>query len=172
MTETALASRATELRRAFDHSFAVPADDNRHEKVDLLDIMLAGQPYAIRTAEIAGIHLDLEVSHVPGPLPELVGITAIRGALLPVYDLGIVLGVGPSAGRWVVLDATRTVGLSFSDFHGHARIDAGQLAAHASGQQIASHVARIGDAARPVISIPSLIESIRQRVERAGTHRG
>jgi len=37
VTETALASRATELRRAFDQSFAVPADDNRFTNKKLAD---------------------------------------------------------------------------------------------------------------------------------------
>jgi chemotaxis signal transduction protein len=172
VSQTALASRALELRRAFDQTFAVAADARTHESVDLIDIALLGQPYAIRTDEIAGIQFDLIVSPIPGPLPELAGITALRGALLPVYDLGLVFGVGSAAGRWIVLDATRTVGLSFSEFHGHARIDAAALAKSDGEGGAASHVARLGGGARPVISIPFLVESIRQRAERADARRG
>lgn len=173
MTETAIASRSLELRRAFDEAFAVPADVTRPDTVDLLDLSLAGQRYAIRADEIAGIHLDLVVSPLPGPLPELTGITALRGTLLPVYDLGLVCGVSPCAGRWTVLDAAHTVAFAFSEFHGHVRIAATDLAAHRSGEAAAApQVARIGDSARPIISVSSLVESITQRASRAGTRRG
>jgi len=172
VSQTAIASRALELRRAFDETFAAPAHDTTHESIDLIDIALLGQPYAIRTGEIAGIHLDLVVSPIPSPVPELAGITALRGALLPVYDLGLVFGVGAAAGRWMVLDAARTVGLSFSEFQGHARIDAGVLAKGAGDAANVSYVARVGGGARAIISIPSLVESIRQRAQRADARRG
>jgi len=175
MTENAaLASRALELRREFDAAFAAPPATARRATIDLLDIALGGHPCALRADEIAGIHLDLVVTPIPGPLPELAGVTALRGALLPIYDLGLVFGAGACAGRWIVLDAARTVGFAFTQFHGHLRIDTADLAAHDGGESpaMAPHVARLGAAARPVLSIPSLVDAVRQRAARANARKG
>jgi chemotaxis signal transduction protein len=175
MTDNAaLASRALELRREFDAAFAAPPAATRRATIDLLDIALAGHPCALRADEIAGIHLDLVVTPIPGPLSELAGVTALRGALLPVYDLGLVFGAGACAGRWIVLDAARTVGFAFTEFHGHLRIDAADLAAHDGGEAsaLAPYVARVGTAARPVLSIPSLVDTVRQRASRANARKG
>jgi chemotaxis signal transduction protein len=175
VSETAIASRALELRRAFDDSFAVPAGIKDRETVDLLEITLAGARYAIRTDEIGGIHLDLVVTPLPSPVPELTGIASLRGAMLPVYDLGLLLSVGASAGRWIVLDAARTVGLSFGEFRGHVRIEAGRFASHHAGQGTAdatSQFVRADAGVHSVVSVPSLVEFIRQRASGATARRG
>jgi chemotaxis signal transduction protein len=107
-------------------------------------------------------------------VPELTGIASLRGAMLPVYDLGLILSLGASAGRWIVLDAARTVGLSFGDFRGHVRIEAGRFAAHHDGQgaTAASRFVRADSGVHAVVSIPSLVDFIRQRAAGATARRG
>ncbi len=48
---------------------------------------------------------------VPGTPPSLVGLSVVRGAPVPVVDLGILLGAGPGggSGRWVRLQVEQRV---------------------------------------------------------------
>ena len=50
------------------------------------------QAYAIRLSEIAGLHADKKITRVPGSHAALRGIAGFRGAMLPVYDLHVLLG--------------------------------------------------------------------------------
>lgn len=97
-------SRASELRDAFDRGFAeapAPSAAARHE---LLRIELAGEPYAIALADIASLHIDQKIVPVPAHTPALLGVIAMRGAIVPVYDLRLLLGVAATRPpRWLAI---------------------------------------------------------------------
>lgn len=114
-------SRADELRAAFDRGFAeAPAGDKR-AALELLRIELAGEPHAIALADISSIHVDPKITAVPATAPELIGVIAVRGAIVPVYDLRALLGLATTrAARWIVI--AHGAAFAFDAFLGHLAV--------------------------------------------------
>lgn len=102
-----LTQRLIELRESFDRSFAdLPASPPAATE-DLLALTLGGHPHAVRVRELRGYYVDRPVTPVPSPLPELVGLAAIRGTLVVVYDLARLLGYEHSQPARCLLLSTR-----------------------------------------------------------------
>jgi purine-binding chemotaxis protein CheW len=167
----ALSERAEELRLAFDRSFAAPQDTEVAESVELLAIRAGGMRYAMRLAAVSGLFADRVVTPLPGPLPELLGVAAFRGAPVAVYDLGALLGHPAEANvRWLVLDTgTPAVGLAFEELDGHLRAPAGSITATGDG---GIEVVRAADGVRPVIDVPGVRAAIEDRVRQFNNGRG
>jgi chemotaxis signal transduction protein len=118
-----VAGRAAELRQAFDRSFAEPVRLDTTLKDDLLAVRIATQAFAIRLSEISGLFADKKVTPVPGGHAALRGVAGFRGAIVPVYDLQILLGhAGAAAPRWLVIAAAAPVALAFAAFEGQLRV--------------------------------------------------
>ena len=166
-----LSERAAELRLAFDRSFATPQGTEVAEPVELLAIRAGGTRYALRLAAVSGLFADRVVTALPGPVPELLGVAAFRGAPVAVYDLGALLGHPASANaRWLVLDTgTPAVGLAFGELDGHLRAPAGSIAGTGEG---GIEVVRAGDQVRPVIDVPGIRAAIEERVRQFDNGRG
>jgi chemotaxis signal transduction protein len=155
----AVPDKAAELRQAFDRSFAVPPPNASEEIEDLLTIRVAGDPYAIRLRDIAGMVAVRKVVPVPAATPHLLGLLGIRGNIVPVFGLASILGYpqGPEPPRWMILcGGEQPIGLAFSDFEGHLRISRSCL-----HDQVANTVAGV----RTVIDIPPVVAAIRKRSE-------
>ena len=161
-----LAGRAAEMRRVFDRSFAAPARADDSGSVDFIAVRLAGDRYAIRVGEIAGLFLDIKVTPCPSPVRELRGIATFRGAMLPVYDLAALAGYPPVSDlRWLVTATGEPVALAFDAFESHFRVSPDAVA---SGQDsirngLVREVALGSDSAWPIIDIPSVVAAIKQR---------
>jgi chemotaxis signal transduction protein len=169
---SAVASRAVELRNAFDRARAIPLSMGAVEQVEgLLSVRVAGDPYAIRVSEISGLANDRKVVAFPSPIPELLGVAGIRGGLVSVYSLAALLGYSREAGqaRWLVLcGAEEPVGLAFSDFEGYFTVPSMQV--YATDQRDAArvrvkHVVRAADLLCAVVNIPDILESIKRRCD-------
>jgi chemotaxis signal transduction protein len=122
-----LAARAAQLRTAFDRSFAEPVVAAVRRMEHLLTIRVGGLPFAVRLAEVAGVHTGWSVVPVPGPRPELLGIAGHRGELVPVFDLAALLGVAAPAesqrpGCFVLAADTEPVAFAVDRTDGHVRI--------------------------------------------------
>lgn len=165
---SAVASKAAELRNAFDRARAIPSSTRAAEQVEgLLSIRVSGDPYAIRVSEISGLANDRKVVAFPSPVPELLGVAGIRGGLVSVYSLAALLGYSREAeqARWLVLcGAEESVGLAFSDFEGYLLVPLTQV--YATGQRDAArahvkHVLHVADLVCAVVSIPEILESIK-----------
>jgi purine-binding chemotaxis protein CheW len=125
-------TRASELRDAFDRGFAAaPAVDpgTRHE---LLRIELAGEPYALVLADLSSLHVDLEIVPVPARTPALLGVIALRGTIVPAYDLRLLLGLAATRPpRWLVVAGAGA--FAFDQFIGHfsvAELPPGRVVHH------------------------------------------
>jgi purine-binding chemotaxis protein CheW len=166
MSEAAsrVSERAGELRRQFDRAFAEPVRLDTAAKEILLGIRVAGQPYAVRLAEAAGVYADKKITRVPGSGAALRGIAGFRGALLPVFDLHVLLGHPSSeAPRWLVIASAAPVALTFTGFEGQLR---------ASREEILPQTARSGTASYardlvrtqtfigPILHLPTIVEAI------------
>lgn len=164
--ESVLSGRVTELRRAFDQSFADPVVSDVGTTIDLISLRLAGDPYAIRMTDIAGLFTDVKITPCPSPIAELRGIAGFRGVLTPVYDLSAWLGYATSSARWLVLDRDRALALAFDAFNGHFRVDPSAVAGRedSSSSRHVREIVRQGDTAWPVIDIPSIVAAIKKRL--------
>jgi len=170
------AARAAELRRAFDGTFAAPPllDDGDATEA-LLAVRAGADACVVRLSEMRGLVARPTVVALPGPLPELLGLASLRGALIPVYRLAALQGqpVTAAPAAWMMLvEADGLVGLAFEELLGYLRVQRSAIAAlpDASGAPGASWAARIGDALRPLIDVPSLIEGLRRRARAVGAH--
>lgn len=159
--------RARELHELFDRSFAAapPAPEPPH--VVVLRIRLGGEPYAIALSEIAALHADLATVRVPSPAPELLGVAAVRGALVAVHDLRLVLGIATpaaSAPRWSVI--ADGVGLAFDGLDGHAWVAEHAIATSADARL--RGVAMLPAGPCPIVGVGAIVASLRQRWRRTG----
>jgi purine-binding chemotaxis protein CheW len=162
-------SKAAELRQAFDLSFALPPPQASQEVEDLLTIRVAGDPYAIRLRDIAGIVAGRRVIPVPAVTLDLLGLAGIRGDVVSVFGLASILGYGqaPGSPRWMILcGAEEPIALAFSDFEGYLRLPKSSLHADENlrtTRQYVNQVASTEAGARAVISIPLVVATIRNR---------
>ena len=164
------ASRAEELRRLFDASFAeAPPTTAAYENV--LNISCGPMACAIRVSDISGIFADVKITRVPSALPELLGIAALRGSLVPVYDLRTLLGhSADTRPRWVAVMAATRLGLAFDAVEGQKRVPCDAIVSQHRDDMLphVREIAQIDGAARPIVPIRSLMEDILSRL-RAGT---
>ena len=139
-------------------------DDSRES---VLMIQAGGDSYAVRLAQIAAVFADKRVMWLPGSVRELLGVVAVRGAILPVYDLAALLGYPPAPAtlRWFFTVASAPVAVAFDRFEGHRRIareapSAARAAPHAGH---VSDVIGIDGLSMPVIDLLSVVEAIATR---------
>lgn len=178
--ETLINSRAAELRQAFDHSFAVAPPGDPAPSEAFIAIGAGGDSYALHLAEISGLYADKKVTPLPSGSNDLLGLASFRGALVPVYDLRVLLGYAASTmPRWLVLVAPQTpIGLAFDRFDGYLRLPRDTIAredAHEDekqqGRQHIAEALRTDGQVRPIVSTTSILESIRKRAQSSASHK-
>lgn len=156
---------AAELRRAFDHSFAVaPAAAIEHE--DLLAIRVGGHEHALRLLEITGLHPCPPITRVPSRLAGLAGLGGLRGALIPLFDLRALLGLGEATSpRWLVLVGEPVLGLMFETLEQQLRVPRSALVASsgATTRGFSRTTLATGGEARPVLDLVALHAEIARR---------
>jgi len=150
----------TRLRHDFDETFA-KSPETQAIRESFLGLGLRGDPYALRMTQIEGILAERSIVPLPTAIAAFAGLTAHRGSLIPVYDLGMLLGYAAATTlRWVVtvrvLEAL--VGLAFDRFDGHYRVIADSSPDQRSSGLL-SHVPGLPES-RPVIDIFTLLDSI------------
>lgn len=158
-------SRAEALRAAFDATFAHAHAVAAGGDVPVLTLRAGGVTYAAPLAEIGGLHVDRRITALPGPSPELRGVAAVRGTLLPVYDLAMLLGSPRAvAPRWMITIRDSAVGLAFDAFDGHLLVSAGALVSTRDARDgYVRGLVRTADAEWPLLSLPSILESMTRR---------
>jgi chemotaxis signal transduction protein len=155
--------RASALRDAFDRSFAHAPSAGAAAVDDLLAISLGGDRYALRLAELSGLFADKTVMWLPSPVAELLGIAGFRGTVLPVYDLGMLLGRPKAAApRWLAVAKAAPLALAFDGFDGLLRARPDEVVPDARPEARGRHIQEIlqGDVARPIIHVASVLETL------------
>ena len=166
--ETALAQRATELRQAFDRGFAEAPSSASAPTEAFLAISAGGDNYALRLTEISGLYVDKRITPLPSESSDLLGLASFRGALVPVYDLRVLLGYpAGSLPRWLVLVAPRTpIGLAFDCFDGYLDIPLEAVTPESRPDMTRPYVkeiVRIADSVRTIVHLPFVLEAITNR---------
>lgn len=159
-----LAQSALELRRAFDASFAEPALLHQAAGHDVLLVRVQAHPFALRTGEIAGLFQGRRVAPVPGAPPGLLGIAFLRGGFVPVFELGVLLGLPQGdPPRWLALAAGRErAAVAFDAFLGQSRVGREEVVAAQPGA-VTRHVqdaCRVADVVYPIVELRPLVEAI------------
>lgn len=156
-------NRAADLRAAFDRSFAYAARSEAGVVESLLGIRIGGNPYGLRLGELSGLFADKKITRLPSPVSELLGIAGFRGAVLPVYDLGMLLGCPRAAApRWMVVAAAAQIALAFEGSDGYLSAEGTVIVPEARTESRDWHVREIlrAEFARPIIYLPSILEAI------------
>jgi chemotaxis signal transduction protein len=167
-----LEARAAQLRSAFDNAFALPLEQPQADGVELLIVSAGGQLYAMRTRELAGIEVDRKVVPLPATAPELLGLCAAQGELVPVFELAAVLGApaAKSTPRWIALHRDKElVALAFDELRESRRVAERDLSALelAAGQSsLSRHAIRIESGVIHVLDMAAVISSLRQSQQR------
>ncbi|MGH8187268.1 MAG: chemotaxis protein CheW, partial [Steroidobacteraceae bacterium] len=159
--------RVAELRAAFDRSFAEAPSREVAALEDLLDIRVGTTPYALRVAEMSGLFADVKITPMPTRIPGLVGISGLRGSLLPVYDLRAMLGhTMDTNARWLAIAASVPLGLLFDRFEGHVRVRRDAIVPQGSGDvRHVREVVQLNGIVRPIVSIVSILETVTSLVQ-------
>lgn len=161
-----LTDRATELRRDFDHMFAEPLHFDTTPTHDFLSIRLGTEDYAVRLSQIAGLFADKKITATPSKTTSLLGITGFRGAIMPVYNLHVLLGSSLSeTPRWIVIASATAVALAFEAFNGHFRcshtaiLSYGSQDTHGPSEHVREFI-RTDGVIRPIVDLPSILDTI------------
>lgn len=157
-----------ELRRTFDEAFAGPAMRSTARVEPMIAIRVAGQAFAVRATEIAGVVKRSHVCPVPGRIPEFLGLAGVRGALVAVYDLAPLAGAVRRAGepQWFAMPRGEPqLALAFDAIEG--LFDAEPTSANAENATPAGaqpwRLAQIGTDMRTVMDIPAILRTIRAK---------
>ncbi len=164
----------TELRHAFDASFAAPPRDADTSGELVLAIRAAGHGYAIRLRDIDGVHECRKVVSLPQSPPGLLGVTGIRGRLYAVHALSSLLGLSSrEKPRWLlVAGGQEPVALAVEAIEACLEVSPADLvpAEGAKGGEAHIHeIVTLDGRARGVLVLDSLVTLAKQR---AGDRRG
>jgi chemotaxis signal transduction protein len=169
MTELATANiisqRARELRREFDGAFAAPVHLDTTVRVDLLGINVGAQTCALRLSEIAGLFAGKKITRVPGGGAAVCGIAGFRGAVLPVYDLQVLLGQpAAQSPRWLAIASAAPVALALEAFVGQLRVMPNEIVPQTAREEMPSfarELVRTTNFTGPILHLPSVLEAIK-----------
>lgn len=157
--------RLSQMRSAFDQAFVLPPRTQAEEVENLLGIRIQGDALALEVAEIAAVERASPIAPLPSSGRGLLGLTGLRGGLLPVYSLPLLLGYDsePEASRWLVIARTpETLAFAVGRLEGYLRVPKAGL--QEGGESPRRHVHRFveaGSALRGIVSLKSVIATIK-----------
>jgi chemotaxis signal transduction protein len=165
-------SRVLEMRTAFDRSFAEPARTEQEPLQDFLAVQVGADPYAVRLADLTGLFADRPITRLASADPAFLGIAGVRGAVVPVYDLGAFLGYPPGeARRWLLLIGGGGLALAFESFEGYLRLPPTALVAQVAqkrSQVFVGESLHAPGSVRAVVQVAAIYQAIEQGAQRRG----
>jgi chemotaxis signal transduction protein len=166
LSEHQLQQQLLALRHHFDHAFTVPVAGQAAPQVKVLSIGIRGRPFSLALQELRGVHRCPKLTALPSRMPEMIGIAGIRGVLIPVYDLGALIGLpARSEHAWIALAANQGVGFAFDEYQSHSTLDAALFARATPDASGLLSIPESDAGGRPIVNISALVELIVQRVE-------
>jgi purine-binding chemotaxis protein CheW len=177
-TPDALILKARELARDFDRSFsAAPAAVASSTTLDFLVVRIGTETYALRLTQVRGLIADPRVTRVPSPDARLLGVVAVRGAIVPVFSLPLLLGhaSGPRPSWMVLAGKSDMLGLAFDSYDSLLRAGPDQVAAAAGeehGRAWLHQIVRVGERSLPVVDVPALVDDIANNHRNVGPKSG
>lgn len=170
MSELEAGSPVARMRAEFDRAFAEPLPPRAEGLERLLAVGLGDGDYALRLSELAGLSAGKALTEGPGRAPGYLGLTGLRGVLVPVWDLAQLLGHPGQASqpRWLALAAAQPRwAAAFDRFEGTYSASAAQFLPHQGGGAAAALTPQACDAGgrlRLVIDLASVLQTIQGRI--------
>jgi purine-binding chemotaxis protein CheW len=165
-----LEGKVAEMRRVFDEAFALASSEQGNALEPMLAITLEGERFALRVHEILGVAVNREkIVPVPSRVPELLGLTGIRGVVVPVFSLARLLGFDSEHGQelWLAFCGERQspIALAFEGMEKQFEVASNEIFAReeSSGLRYVSATVNEGAMLRGVINVSSLVEYIKAR---------
>jgi chemotaxis signal transduction protein len=162
------------LRQSFDESFSTPALASEADLEQFLAIRSAGQPLALRVAELTRLEGRREIVGLPVENRDLLGIAGIQGRLVPIYCLASLLGLGRDAADWrwiAVCCLPDLLGLAFESLDAcfsTPRTSILELGGERAPREPVQHAVRFAGAVRNVVQLHSLQAVLRKIALGAG----
>jgi chemotaxis signal transduction protein len=158
--------RVGQMRRDFDAAFARPPAPEPPPSEPLLRVSAGGTGLFVRIRELALVLPCAVVVPVPGARRGLLGLTAVRGQILPLYSLAALLEIpGPVVpARWILVAAGGTAaGIGVEAVEGVSRIPVavvGEASALGEGRRRGN----LPDAAgsRALLDVTSVVNNLRR----------
>lgn len=167
---------AAQLRRNFDQSFASLPAAKATDQERILLVYCAAELLAIRCSQIARLLKLGRVVPLRSQIPELLGLTGVRGAAVPVFDLAPLLGL-PGRARephWIVLVRSESpVAFAFDVLEGQVDVTHASIA---NGQQSAispflRQSVRAGFAMRPLVDLFAVVRVLDSKAAQTNSER-
>jgi chemotaxis signal transduction protein len=171
VTERQAALDIARLRRDFDASFALPDRSVGALVEEFLLIRADERPYALALAELREVVVGVTVTRVPATTPALLGVAGLRGQLVPVFDLGALLGgrAAEQVPRWLALAAgAEPLGFAFAALEGHLQRQADDEFRAAGVDEGFLRGALRSDGFRPLIALDRMVAALRESDRHAG----
>jgi chemotaxis signal transduction protein len=160
-----LQAQLERLQRGFDDAYREAIPERARELEDLLAIEISGHPYALRVRELNGLYEDRSITALPGAPRELLGLAAVRGGLVAVYDLASLIGYARADDPRLFVGARGTsVAFAFRTLAGHRRVTRDKLAKReGDGKPWSVEVMREADQTRPILELTALVRELERR---------
>jgi len=157
--------RAASMREAFDRQFAAAPAGAVLAGERFLVIGVGGDMLLLRLSQIAGLFADRRIVPMPRAASSLLGITGLRGAILPVHALGVALGYPPASARprWLVTLATAPLAFAFEHFERHVEIARDRIVPRADSGRGHGHLreaAPVGGDNLSIVDLPSVAAAL------------
>lgn len=162
-------AKLLKLRRDFDESFATVPASRVTAVEDLLGFRIGGDAYALRMKEITGFVAAGRIVPLPARVPQILGLAAVRGALVPAVSLAGLLGYAreSDAVRWLALsDMADPVAFALGEFEGYLRVLPSEACTPdklGERRGFIEAAVRSGDRVRSILSVPSMVNAIKNR---------
>ncbi len=152
-----------ELRHAFDASFARPLATGQEEHEELLLLRVNQTFPCLRIAQVALISRCPPLTPLPCRQAALAGLAGVRGNVVAAYRLASLIGEAPSKTEGLMLTAAedRTAAFLYDELVGYARVPVSSIHTSRDSARRASELVTIGERTHSIISMPTLLESIR-----------
>ncbi len=159
------AEKARVLKEEFDHSFSLPVRAAGSDTEDMLAVR-ARSRYALRIREIGGLWGMRKILPMPGAPAAFLGLCGIRGLVVPVWDLGALLGHESAHGeqRWLIGGpGAAPWALACEEFEGYFRVPRAEVHTAAGGTGAFSEEScPLGGISRPVLRLQQVLEAVRR----------
>ena len=156
------------LRASFVRAFTEPpAPELACE--DLVTIGVGGGRFALRVAELRALERRRAIVPLPTRLPGSLGLTTLRGRVVPVYDLGAIVGHPGGEVAWLAfVECPDAVAFGFASFDGFARVPRGAFSCDTSqARPVVPELVRLDAVIRGVLDLPAAVNWISLRAGEA-----
>lgn len=162
--------RLKDLRGAFDNTFASPPAEPQRDWIEFLLVSLGDQQFALPMRDLSGLEVNRKIVPMPMEVPWLLGLSAVGGQLVSVFDLAAIMGLAgrKESARWMVLyrDA-ELIGLAFDELHGSRRVatqDVHRLELVTQKVQLTGRAIQIDGRAIHMVDMAAVASSIRNAI--------